>query len=160
MSKKIIPSVEGPHPYTVYDLGPGGKPGRILRTGSVSNVMTYPHLCGIGEGYIPVLGDDQTQMVDVDTKQLVDKPNLLIPDTITIQEGSKHKFQLPPGTKFHKVGGSPDWDLKSEKDPELEVLESGSFRLDIRPPWPYKERTIQVIVTPKDVKENAKNGSV
>lgn len=125
--------------YVVYSTG--AKPGRVLRTGSVSERSSLKAQAREGQGVIEGKADPATQMVV--NGRIVDRPGSRIPAVIEVVAGRPDAVNVPKGGKVRRSPAGR-WQVCEDGKFEVELAAGKTLALDVRPPWPVMEYTLRV----------------
>ncbi|MEK9751754.1 MAG: hypothetical protein VW338_00885 [Rhodospirillaceae bacterium] len=128
--------------FLVYAVA-GDRPGEIVRAGTTSDVRSLPDQVGEGEDWLPQQADDRFYFVadgavtERPPWPLPESLALAIGETATIEVGAAAVVRLDGGKRIVATDGTIEFDFD----------EPGKHRIEVRPPWPYREAAIVVIVT-------------
>ena len=131
--------------YTIYanDKNQRYHPGEVVRVGSAAKEKDLAAKPRRGESIIPHVHADQAlQMVDLQTKELIDRPELDLPSPIKIKVGEHFWLRVPSGTRYRSQ--MTKWEeTKDDKGIEFLLGTPQLIRLKLRA-WPYRE--VKVVV--------------
>lgn len=125
-------------PFTVHDAA-----GRILRRGRCQD-STFEMQARSGETVIEGSYNGRTHWIDSGTPTL--RPEIGLPETHSIAADTTWTITgVPAGTEVLTDGvvvGTTDG-----SDLDLSFPEAGVWRVDLRPPFPWRDATSEVTVT-------------
>lgn len=133
----------GQFPFLIYST----LTGEILRSGVESNVYNLPNEAGEDEDWLPVRADDRYYYVDLDTKEVLLRPMIDLPELLTLVPGQEATMDFPPGTSVRDMSGT--WILLKDGQLPLAFAFPTKVKMWFRPPFPIREG--QVMIKVQDV---------
>lgn len=138
--------------WIVYANAKGEHPGQIMRMGRSSNPKSIPLQAGYGESILlpEKLGiataslSEAEHMIDLKTKKPVGRPRLSISDVFRVKVGGLLKIKVPIPSKVKLP--YQQWFEVDDGVLEFEYASVGTRTVFLRPPWPFMEKTIQIVV--------------